>query len=216
VKRRLVSIIVTGALAAAAATPAAAQGARATGSVRDTGGKAIKGATIRAVNPDAIPSEVTAVSNNDGRWAMIGLKTGAGWTFIAEAPGFYTVKAEAVARVGNSAPMNFVLARDPGPIPGALTPNIEGQIEAAIALRNQGRYEQAITAFQEIRARNPKLTSVNFVMADMYVGRAAAESDTAARRALIDLAVSSYDEVLKADATNERAKAARAAVLASR
>jgi hypothetical protein len=217
VTRRLLSYTGLAVLAlVVTATAADAQGARATGSVRDTTGKAVKGATIRAVNPDAIPSEVTSVANTDGRWAMIGLRSGAGWTFIAEAPGYFSVKTEAVARVANSAPLNFVLARDPGPVPGALTPNIEGQIDAANALRDQGRHEQAIAAYQDIRSRNPKLTHVNFVIAEMYLGRAAQEAEPAPRRALVDLAIASYDEVLKVDGSNERARAARAAILASR
>jgi tetratricopeptide (TPR) repeat protein len=197
------------------AGPAAAQTARATGSVRDTSGKAIRGATIRAVNPDAIPSEFTAVADKDGRWAMIGLRIGT-WTFVAEAPGFFSVTAQAPARTANNQPINFLLARDPGPIPGALAPNIQGQLDAANALRDQGRYDQAIAAYQEIRTRNPTLTQVNLVMADVYRVRAAAEAEPAARRALLDLAIARYDEVLKTDAANERAKAARAEAAASR
>jgi len=191
------------------ASPAAAQGARATGSVRDTGGKPIKGATIRALNPDAIPSEITSATDKDGRWAMIGLRS-ATWTFVAEAPGFFKVQVQAPARTANNQPINFILARDPGPIPGALTPNIQGQIDAANALRDQGRYDQATSAYQEILARNPKLTHVNMVMADLYRTRASKEAQPAARRALLDLAIASYDEVLKSDTSNEVAKAARA------
>jgi hypothetical protein len=101
-------------------------------------------------------------------------------------------------------------------VPGALTTNIQGQIDAANALRDQGRYEQAIAAYREISSRNPKLTHVNFVMGEIYVLRAAKEPDPAARRALLDLAVGAYDDVLKGDAVNERAKAARAEAIASR
>lgn len=215
--RRLKFIVtVVLALAATAATPAVAQNARAIGTVRDTGGKAIKGATIRAINPDAVPGEVTSVTDDNGRWGMIGLRSGATWTFIAEAPGFFPFRVETVPRTASNAPLNFVLARDPGPVPGALTNNIQGQIDAANALRDQGRYEQAIAAYQEISSRNPKLTHVNFIMGEIYVMRAAKESDPAARRALLDLAVSAYDDVLKGDASNERAKTARAEAVASR
>lgn len=200
----------------AAAAPALAQSARATGTVRDTANKAIKGATIRATNPDAIPAEVTSVSDENGRWGMIGLKSGAGWTFVAEAPGHFAVKVEVVPRVANNPPLNFVLGRDPGPIPGALATNIQGQIDAAHALRDQGRYDQAIAAYQDIRSRNPKLTHVNFMMAEVYLIRAAKEGEPVARRAQLDLAIGAFDEVLKADEANERARTARAEALASR
>lgn len=197
------------------AVPAAAQNARAGGSVRDTSGKPIKGATIRAVNPDAIPAEVTAVTNNDGRWAMIGLRSGT-YTFIAEAPDFFSVKADAPTRTANNPPINFTLARDPGPIPGALANNIQGQLDAANALRDQGRLDQAIAAYQDIRARNPKLTHVSLVLGDVYRTRASKETEPAARRALLDQAIASYDDVLKADAEHARARARRAEAAATR
>jgi tetratricopeptide (TPR) repeat protein len=206
----LVLLVATG-----LASPAAGQTARAVGSVRDTSGKPIKGASIRATNPDAIPSEITSASDKDGRWAMIGLRSGT-WTFIAEAPGYFTVRAQAPARTANNPPLNFTLARDPGPIPGALTPNVQGQIDAANALRDQGRLDQATAAYQEIRARNPKLTYVNLILAEIYRTRAEKEAEPAARRALLDLAIASYDELLKADTANEDAKSARAEAAALR
>lgn len=197
------------------ATAAGAQSARAGGSIRDTNGKPIKGATVRAINPDAIPSEVTAVTNNDGRWAMIGLRSGT-YTFVAEAPDFFPMKAEAPTRTANNAPINFVLARDPGPLEGALATNIQGQLDAANSLRDQGRFDQAIAAYQDIRARNPKLTHVSLVMGDVYRTRASKEPDPAARRTLLDQAIASYDDVLKADAAHARARAGRAEAAAAR
>ena len=54
------------------AGPASAQTARATGTVRDIDGKPIKGATIRAANPELQPRVGIATSDSKGRWAMIG------------------------------------------------------------------------------------------------------------------------------------------------
>jgi hypothetical protein len=73
-------------------------------------------------------------------------------------------------------------------------------------LRDQGRLDQAITAYQEIRTKNPKLTSVNLVMAGMYRKKAGQETDPAARRAMLARAIDAYTEVLKVDGDNERAK----------
>lgn len=188
------------------AAPAAAQTARAAGTVRDTGGKPIKGATVRAINKEASPPELNSATDDKGRWAMIGLRSGT-WKFVAEAPGFLTLEANATVRVAGTPPMVFTLARDPGPIPNALDKNIQQLLQDAATLRDQGRLDQAIAAYQDIRTKNPKLTSVNLVVADMYRKKASQENDPAARRAILGLAVDAYNEALKSDATQERARA---------
>jgi tetratricopeptide (TPR) repeat protein len=188
------------------AAPALAQSARATGTVKDTSGKAMKGATIKATNKEAYPPQITSSTDDKGRWAMIGLKTGT-WTFVAEAPGFGTQQAQWPVRVAGTQPMHFVLARDLGPIPGALVKDIQQQLAAANALRDKGQLDQAIVAYEQIRDKNPKLTAVSLVVGGVYRKRAALESDPAARRALFDRAIASYTAVLTDDAANERAKA---------
>jgi len=193
---------------------ASAQAARAMGTVKDTTGKAIKGATVRAVNPDASPSQFASATDDHGRWAMIGLKSGT-WRFIVEAPGYFTVETNVPVRVAASPPLGFALAKDPGPIPNALDHNIEQLVQEAAALRDQGRIDQALIAYQDIRGKNPKLTSVNLVIADLYRRKAAQENDPAARQALLRQALDAYDQLLKTDATNERALAESAAVRAA-
>ncbi len=190
---------------AALATPAFSQTARAIGTVRDTEGRPIKGATIRASNPDAYPPQIVSIADDKGRFAMVGLRTG-NWTFAAEAEGFVPFQATAAMRVAGVPPLNFTLGRDLGPIPDSLTKNILEQVTAANTLRDEGRLDQAIAAYRDIRSKNPKLTSLSFVMAGAYRKKAAAEADPAARLALLDLAIKSYGEVLDADAANDRAK----------
>jgi tetratricopeptide (TPR) repeat protein len=174
--------------------------------VKDTNGRPIKGATVRAVNRDASPSQITSTTDDKGRWAMIGLKTGT-WQFTAEAPGFTPVQASAPVRVAAAPPMGFALARDPGPIPGALDKNVLQSVTAANALRDRGQYDQALAAYQQIREQNPKLTSVTFVVAGLYRKQAASETDPAARRALLDRAIDTYTQLLNDDALTVRAKA---------
>jgi hypothetical protein len=194
------------AITLAVAMPAAAQSARATGTVKGVDGRPLKGATVRALNPEAIPSEITSATDDKGRFAMLGLRSGT-WKFIAEAPGYLKVEATSVARVANNAPLNFTLARDPGPIPNALAVNVQQQVAAANTLRDEGRYDQALAAYHDIRLKNPKLSHIGLVIAGLHRDRAAKETDPAARKALLDLAISSYDDVLKVDAGNERAAA---------
>ena len=198
--------IVVGVLLATFLSSAAfAQSARAVGTVKDTNGRPIKGATVRAVNRDASPSQITSTTDDKGRWAMIGLKTGT-WQFTAEAPGFTPVQANAPVRVAAAPPMGFALARDPGPIPGALDKNVLQSVTAANALRDRGQYDQALAAYQQIRDQNPKLTSVAFVQASVYRKQAASEADPVARRALLDRAVNTYNQLLSDETLNARAK----------
>jgi tetratricopeptide (TPR) repeat protein len=195
------------------AVPASAQTARATGTVRDIDGKPIKGATIRAANPDLQPRVGIATSDAKGRWAMIGLRIGV-FNFIVDAPGFVAIQAEAMVRTAATAPLDFVLTPEPGLTPGALPSNIQAQIAAANMLRDQGRIDQAINTYEQIRAKNSSLTTLNLVIAATYRRKAALESDPVARRSAIDRAIESYTELLKADPDNEHAKTELAAARA--
>jgi tetratricopeptide (TPR) repeat protein len=203
--RRFWSVATTALAVLSLAVPAAAQTGRATGLVRDQSGKPIRSAIVKADKPDAYPPRVTSTSDDKGRWAMIGLGSGE-WRFTVEAPGYIAQNASVVVRSAGTPPLTFTLPRDPGPIPFALEKNIQQQVADANALREQGRLDQAISAYQEIRNKNQKLTSVNFLLADAYRRKAAAERDPASKRALLNLAIGSYDELLKADAANERAR----------
>lgn len=185
------------------AAPAVAQTGRAIGVVKDTQGRPIKGATVKASNPDA-PVQFTSTTDDKGRFVMIGLRSGI-WKFVAEAPGYFQQEGNAPIRAAGGFPLEFTLARDPGPIPGALTKDIQQDLDAAAVLRQQGRYDQAIAAYQAIQSKNVKLTSVNLVLAGLYREKAQQEKDPAARQRLLDRAVTAYKEVLKDDETNERA-----------
>ena len=190
-----------------------AQG-RAMGTVKDTTGKAIKGATVKATNPDASPAQFASATDDKGRWAMIGLKSGT-WHFTVEAPGFFTVETNAPIRVAAAPPMQFTLGKDPGPIPNALDRNIQQLIQDAASMRDAGRIDQALVAYQDIRTKNPTLTSINLVIGDLYRRKATQETDPGARQNLYRQALDAYDQLLKSDATNERALAESKAIRAA-
>lgn len=180
-------IIATALLTIGLATSAAAQG-RVMGIVQDDNGRPIKGATIRATNPDASAYERTATTDDRGRFFLLGLRLGGNWEFIAEAPGHFAAGGTATVRATPGEPLTFRLRRDPGPPPGSLTRDIQNSVTAANTLRDQGRYDEAITAYQAIQAKNPKLTTVNLVLAGIYRQKAEREIDPAARQALLDRA----------------------------
>jgi hypothetical protein len=145
---------------------------------------------------------------------MIGLRSGT-WRFTVEAPGYFSVETSAPVRVAASAPMQFALLKDPGPIPNALDRNIQQLIQDATSHRDAGRIDQALAAYQDIRTKNPKLTAVNLVIGDLYRRKAIQESDASARQNLYRQALDAYDLMLKSDATNERALAESAAIRAA-
>jgi tetratricopeptide (TPR) repeat protein len=208
-RRRLYAAAITLIACIGLAAPAAAQTGRATGTVRDQNGKPIRGAIVHADNPSGYPRQVTASSDDKGRWAMLGLAITGEWRFTAEAPGFISQSASLPVRSSGGQPVQFVLARDPGPVPGALDKNIQEQVNDAIALRDQGRFDQALSAYQDIHRKNEKLTSINLLIADTYRRKAAAERDPGVKRTLLQQAIASYDELLRTDGANERAKTER-------
>jgi len=188
------------------ALPAAAQTGQAVGSVMNPSGDAIKAATIKAVNKDISPYEFTSTTNSKGRFAMVGLRPGL-WTFTVEAPGYQPVIGTAPIRSGpTGVPLRLVLQHAPEPIPGSLTKDVADRLSAANALRAQGRYDQAIAAYQAIQAKNPKVTSLNVVMGDALKQQAEREQDQATRQSLYARAVQFYSEALKGDAPSERVR----------
>ena len=103
--------------------------------------------------------------------------------------------------------MAFTLARDPGPIPGALDKNVIQLVAAANGMRDRGQFDQALSAYQQIRDQNPKLTAVSFVMAGVYRQQAAGATDPQARRVLLYRAITTYTQLLEDEETSIRAKA---------
>jgi tetratricopeptide (TPR) repeat protein len=189
------------------AAPALAQTGRVGGMVKDTEGKPIKGATVKAQNPGASPSEFTATTDDKGRFSMIGLRSGT-WKFIADAPGYMPQEGNAPVRTigAPNPPLEFTLAKGAAAGPAALSKEVQAELKAADDLRNAGQFDQAITAYQGIKAKNPSLTMVNMVIAGTYRQKAAKETDKAARQAAFEQAIGAYQEVLKLDTANERAK----------
>jgi predicted Zn-dependent protease len=189
------------------AAPAPAQTGRVGGVVKSTEGKPIKGATVKAQNPNASPSEFTATTDDKGRWSIIGLRSGP-WKFTAEAPGFQAQGGTANVRTigAPNPPLEFTLAPGVPAGPAGLSKEIQAELKTADDLRTAGQLDQAIAAYQGIKAKNPSLTMINMVIGSAYRQKAAKESDKAARQASLQQALAAYEEMLKADPNSERAK----------
>lgn len=212
---RLLSLAAAALVLLATASPAWAQGSlsgRAMGQVLDQSGRAIKGAIVRATNRQAYPPEITSTTDDKGRFAMIGLRTGV-WTFSIEAPGYVTFTGSYPMRANTPPPpFRVSLERTLEPIPGALPRDIDEQLSRAQALRNEGRFDQALDAYQSIYQKHPKLTTLNLVIGSVYQQKAEREADAAARQALYDRAVAAYSEVIKSDPETSAAEEAAAQI----
>jgi len=201
--RVFAALVIVGLLVGAA--PASAQTGRVQGQIVDTAGKPIKGVVIKATNGDS-PFDLTTTTDDKGRFALIGFRAGL-WNFAAEAPGFEPTSGQLPVRAATAGPpLRIVLRRAIVPLPGALSGDIAGQISAAEALRTQGRFEQALAAYQSIVTRNPKVTALHLVLGDLYRRRAEQEQDPASKRATYEKAIAAYGEALKSDTPVERAR----------
>ena len=193
------------ALTLALASAASAQTAgRITGVVKDSEGKPIKGAIIRGMNDD-VGMTMTSTTDDKGRFAMIGVRTGL-WSMEVEAPNFLPVRGQSQVSASNTPVLQLTLQRDPGPPPGSLSKTIAEDIAAAETLRKAGRYDESLAAYQAIQAKNNKLSAVNLMLGTLYREKAQQEKDAAARQALLNRAIGAYTDMLKADDTNTRAR----------
>jgi tetratricopeptide (TPR) repeat protein len=157
----------------------------------------IKAATIRVVNPSAIPSEFTTTSDQKGEWAILGLRGGL-WEVTASAPGFETsTVAVRVASGSMDHPkVQFVLVGTPvkGALDGVDTKRLQESLSAAESLMAQEKWDEAIAEYRNIIATAPPLDAVN-----LAIGRALRMKKDYAG------AAAAYGEILKRDARNQKA-----------
>ena len=177
-----------------------AQVARVSGLVRNEAGEPIKGATVRAENPEASLRTITAATDDKGRFSIIGLARG-GWTFTVESPGYQPAEGEMniVRTATPNPPMVFTLKKarviPPAALEGLTAKDLQQQLTAADALYTGQKLDEAIAAYRAITASVPSLSVVNLQIAAAY-----------RQKKDYDAAIAAYTELLKADPNNDKAK----------
>ena len=177
-----------------------AQVARVAGTVKDEAGEPIKGATIRAENPEASLRTITAATDDKGRFSIIGLARGS-WTFTVESPGFQPAEGEMniVRTATPNPPLAFTLKKarvtPPAAIEGLTAKDLQQQLAAADVLYNQQKFDEAIAAYRAITASVPSLGVINLQIAAAY-----------RQKKDYDRAIAAYNDALKADPNNEKAR----------
>jgi Flp pilus assembly protein TadD len=154
---------------AASTVPAAAQTGRIGGSVKDDKGQPIKGATVTAENPSASPSTFTATTDEKGRWSIIGLRTG-NWKITGSAPNFQPSSGQVNVRTigAPNPPIDLTLVPGATGAAAGLPKEIVAEVEAADAKIAAKDYDGAITAYNALLEKAPKLTRLNVAIARAY------------------------------------------------
>jgi len=220
----------------AVAPPAPAQMVgRLTGSVKTITGQPVKAATVRAVNPSAVPTEFTVTTDQKGEWAILGLRGGL-WEVTASAPGFEsaTVAVRTTLSIDNPR-LHITLVGMPvkGAMDGVDTKKLQASLSAAESMMAQGKWDEAVKEYRSILASAPVLDSVNLALGRAlmlkqdYAGASAAFSellkkDARNQKALLGLgraqyeqgdraaAISTLEQVVSVDGTTGEAAEARA------
>ena len=189
----LVVVLAAGVLA----STALAQGGRLAGTVLDDEGNPVAGATVVAANPDVTPARFELTTDSRGRYAILGLASGA-WRVTVEAEGFSPDFATTPIRYGQNPPIDFALVRILHPLELALgeaaleglDPDaIQVEFEAADAAFNDQQWEQAVTAYRAVLAKLPMMSTLY-----MNIGNSLRQL----RR--FEEAIASYEQALAGDA----------------
>jgi len=177
---------------------AAAQGSRVVGIVKDETGQPIKGATLSLENPEAIPRNFTATSDDRGRFAVLGLKAGE-WSIVAQAPGFVPDATRVQVRVTTPVAPVLTLHRAPAPPPSILgnvgAKDLQKELSTADQQFDAQQWDQAIGTYKNILARAPALAVLNLQIGAAYRNK----KD-------FDNAIAAYNELLKIDPASDKAR----------
>ncbi len=205
-------------LVLAVAATAYGQRGRVGGTVTGENGNPLAGVTITATNPTANPPEFETTTEDDGRYAVLGLASGQ-WVFRAdcgaecgaangEPRGFLSSQGPAMVTQTRTPPVDFQLNRILHPLEQALgaeavegvdLDGIEAAQSAADEAYNTGNYDQAISGYESILEQLPQLSRLHVNIGNAY-----------AVQTQYDAAIAAYDRALEADPGNQVILVARA------
>jgi len=150
---------------------------RIAGVVRDETGGPIRGAIVRAETggtASAAPMTLTSATDDRGRFIFVVARSG-DWKLTFEAPGFDPMTIAASVRLTGAAPnLDVKLDRHEAPESTGAMAGIDmrmltSQLAAAAVMFDEGRYDQAITAYRDIKTKAPALTLVNLQLGNAYM-----------------------------------------------
>ena len=178
------------------ASTALAQGGLFTGWVRDDAGDLHEGAIVTMELEGARPPRVEATTDENGRFTMLGLNSGA-WSLRVELEGYHPHVNMVPIRQGSNPPFNIALDRIKHPLELALgeaalegldPAALEAELKAADEAFNTEQWDLAITSYQSLVTKLPMINALH-----MQIG-------TALRRlARYDEAIASFEQAAAGD-----------------
>jgi hypothetical protein len=171
-----------------------AQTSRIGGVVRDETGATIRGAIVRAATggsgTSGAPVTLTTATDDRGRFVFVVSRSGE-WRLTFEAPGFDTMTIPIGVRLTGAPPnLDVKLERVEAPeafgaLAGLDSKALSAQLAAAGVLFDDGKYDEAIAAYREIKAKAPALTHVNLQIGNSYLAKKSyAEAEAAFQEVL--------------------------------
>ena len=184
------AFLAAAAIVVLASVDASAQVIRVSGTVKDDGGRPVRGAAITADNPDQAPSRLTATSNAKGEFGFMGIRRGA-WTIAVEAPGFERLQFRHTVTSGRQQPIDVRLAHTATPaalpLDSVKASDIQQRIAKAESLATSGDIDGAIAAWNDVLAKVPALTSVHLQIGALYERKPDPARALASYRKLLEL-----------------------------
>jgi tetratricopeptide (TPR) repeat protein len=162
------------------------------GVVRSDEGDPIRGAVVTAQNKDATPPSRSAVSDEKGRFGIIGLRSGL-WSVMVKAPGYEPAVLTWPVRSTMAGPsLDVVLVSIPGGAPvmrfdKLKASSVVDDLAKASTLLDAGQTDEAIAIYRALLTKAPSLTTLHLAIARAY--RTSKQPDRAleALRTLLEL-----------------------------
>jgi tetratricopeptide (TPR) repeat protein len=179
---------------AAAATTADAQfrPGHIGGVVRSEEGDPVRGAVIVAQNKDATPPSLSAVSDEKGRFGLLGLRSGL-WSVMVKAPGYEPAVLSWPVRSTMAGPsLEVVLVSIPGGAPVMRFDKLKASsvvedLDKASGLIDAGRVDDAIVIYRALLAKAPSLTTLHLAIGRAFRTGKQPDRAAAALRTLLEL-----------------------------
>jgi tetratricopeptide (TPR) repeat protein len=142
--------------------------ARLSGSVVDKDGKPVQGAKVVAVFDQAGGSTFETVTDKKGDWGFVGVGTGS-WIVTASAKGYLPVSVGAYTRQLDKNPKVVVRLEKQAAGSGVVQDEATFQtLEEGNAFFKDGKYDTALTMYDEFLAKNPGAYQVLLNIGDCY------------------------------------------------